>query len=70
MHGDFDVAAMDDLAGAYLCRLAIFRLAIHRHLAGGDQRLALAATVGNAAELEQVAELDVFATQFKFNMLQ
>jgi hypothetical protein len=48
---------------AWQCRLAAFGLAVDGHFAVGDHQLALPAAVGNAGELEQVAQGDVFAAQ-------
>lgn len=54
------------LPGADFRRLAALRLTINRHFTRRDHVLALPAAVGDAGELEQVTQPDVFVLQLKF----
>ena len=55
---DLGLVHPDGLAGADLGRLAQFHDTVHAHQAGGHERLAGAAAVGQPGELEQLVELD------------
>ena len=63
MHEDLHVAHAHALAIADLAGLAPLDHAVHRHDAVRHQRLACAAAVGDAGELEQVIEGDVVAVE-------
>jgi hypothetical protein len=39
--------------------------AVHTNIAAGDHHLALTATIGNADQFEQIAQLDKFAAQME-----
>ena len=64
-----DAAAVHRLAGADLGGLAAFGPSVDRHFAVGDQVFALAAAIGNAAELEQSAQLDMVGLQLKLQFI-
>ena len=66
-HKNPHIAAAYALAGADLGSLARLRLAVDLHAPFGDQRLAGAAAVAEARQLEQLVELDVVAVQREFD---
>lgn len=62
--------AFDLLSGTDLCRLAAFKLAIDSYCSGGNQLLAAPAAIGNAGQLQQVAQAHMIVTQSEFTGFQ
>jgi hypothetical protein len=62
--------AIDLLSGADLCSLAALRLTIDNDRTGRDQLFALPAAVGNAGQLQQVAQAHVIVAQSEFTGFQ
>jgi hypothetical protein len=69
-HEDAHVFAFDLLAGTDLRRLATLGLPVDGNNSGGNQLFAAPAAVGNADQLQQVAEAHMVITQSEFTGLQ
>ena len=62
--------AVDLLAGADLCRLAAFNLAVDDHRPGGNELLATTTAVGNTSQLQQVTQAHMIVAQSEFTVFQ